>query len=126
MKLKTLKELGISEAEIQIYEKVRKTRNERNIKELIHNFYDLPIFYFIIFSSACVSTLFSIWFFITINNQLNLIKSISFDTSWLLIAYLFALNGLTIVIFLISLFCVGVYHSGSIRKKQIEEEIYKR
>jgi hypothetical protein len=126
MKLKTLKELGISEAEIQIYEKVRKTRNERNIKELIHNFYDLPIFYFIIFSSACVSTLFSIWFFITINNQLNLIKSISFDTSWLLIAYLFALNGLTIVIFLISLFCVGVYHLGSIRKKQIEEEIYKR
>jgi hypothetical protein len=126
MKLKTLKELGIIEAEIQIYEKVRKTRNERNIKELIHNFYDLPIFYFIIFSSACVSTLFSIWFFITINNQLNLIKSISFDTSWLLIAYLFALNGLTIVIFLISLFCVGVYHLGSIRKKQIEEEIYKR
>lgn len=124
MKLKTLKEMGISDADVTVYEKVRKIRNDRNIKDLIHNFYEMPIFYFMVFASACISTLVSIWFLFVINKQLNLITSITFDTAWLMIAYIFLLNLVVIVIFLVSLFCLSIYYAGSIRKKDIEKEIY--
>lgn len=124
MKLKTLKEMGVSDADVTIYDRIRKIRNDRNIKDLIRNFYDLPMFYFMLIASACISTLVSIWFSFMINKQLNLVTSITFDTSWLLICYIFLLNLLVIAIFIVSLFCMSIYHSGSIRKKDIEKEIY--
>jgi len=127
MKLKTIKELGnYSEAEMSIYEKIRKTRNDRNLKDLVHNFYSLPIFYLIIFFSAIVSTFISLFLLIEINDMLGLITSISFNTVYTLLIFIFALNLLPILIFLLSIICMSIYGSYAKQEKQIEEEIYKK
>jgi hypothetical protein len=126
MKLKTLQELGVSEADIQIYDKVRKTRNDRNKKDLIHGFYELPMFYLMIFASAIVSTFISIFFLIQINDRFKFITAISFDAVYELLVSIFILNLLPLLIFLLFALCLGTYQNGILKKKKIEEEIYKK
>jgi ABC-type multidrug transport system fused ATPase/permease subunit len=127
MKLKTIKELGNdSDAEMSKYEKIRKTRNDINLKDLVPNCYSLPIFYLLIFFSAIVSTFISLFLLIKINDMLGLITSIYFDTVYTLLAFIFVLNLLPILIFLLSILCMSIYGSYAKQEKQIEEEIYKK
>jgi ABC-type multidrug transport system fused ATPase/permease subunit len=126
MKLKTIKEMGnYTDAEMSIYEKIRTTRNKRNIKQLVHDFYQLPMFYLALFFSAIVSTFISLFLLIKINDMLHLVDSLTFDTVYILLLLILALNLLPLLIFCLFIVCLSVYHVGSVKEKEIEREIYK-
>lgn len=124
MKLKTLKEMGLSDVEITIYDKVRNIKRNRDIKSLIYGCYSIPIFYLIVLFSAIVSSFISLFLLIGINKYFNFISSISFDNVYNLLIFIFILNLLPVMIFLFSIWCMGIYGHYSRRENDIKKEIY--
>lgn len=125
MKLKTLKELGINDADITTYERVKEFRNKRNRKNLLYTFHDMPIVYLIVFLSPIVTTFLNIYLFFIVNRKMSLITSISFDNAELLITYMFIVNLIAVTVFLICLFCLSAYSHGLKQKEQIEKDYFK-
>ena len=124
MKLKTLKELGINDADISTYERIKNIRNERNKKHCIYSFSDLPMFYLSIFASIIISSFISLFILVTINNNLNIVSAISFNSMPIILEYILVFNMIPIFMFLLFLLCISFYYNGAIRQKEIEKEIY--
>jgi hypothetical protein len=124
MKLKTLKELGINDADIKTYETVRDFKNKRNKKSLLYSLHDLPIIYLIVFLSPIFTTFLNIYLFFIVNKKMSLITSISFDNAELLITYMFIVNLIAVTVFLICLFCLSAYSHGLKQKEQIAKEYF--
>jgi O-antigen ligase len=125
MKLKTLKELGVNDVDITTYERVKEFKLKRNRKGLLYSFYDLPMLYLIVFASPVISTFINIYLFFSINKQLSIITSLTFDNAKILIVYLFIINLIAVCIFLICMLCISTYSHGLKQKEKIEKEYLK-
>lgn len=125
MKLKTLKELGASEYEIETYEKIKSMRNNRNVKELILSYYNMPILFIAMFFSIAVSMIIDIYLLIRINSIHNFVTEITFNDSLTIITLLFIINALPVAFMLISLVSVAIHEQYSKKIDDIKKEIYK-
>jgi len=128
MKLKTVKELGnYTDAEMSIYEKIKKTRTERNVKDMVMRLYDVPLFLVLFLGSIAISFVLSLFFILSVLQEYVFISlPVSITESIFLLSGLFILQMLPIFIFYLILFAFALTKQYAKKEIEIEKEIYKQ